>query len=79
VGLLPGDAVERTDAAAAGLSMVGGPTVDVVSGEVRLVDGPRGRRNGRRVVDSAGGRLNVGVASTAAEYRSLDSRKMSLR
>jgi len=55
VGLLPGAAVERTEATAAGFIRAGGPTVDDAGEEVRLVGGPRGRQSVRRVVDSASG------------------------
>jgi len=64
VGLLPGAAVERTEATAAGLSSAGGPTVDDAGDEVRLVRGPRGRQSVRRVVDSASGLFSFVCYST---------------
>jgi len=64
VGLLPGAAVERTAATAAGLSRAGGPTVDDAGDEVRLVGGPRSRQSVRRVIDSTSGMFSFVCYST---------------
>jgi len=64
VGLLPGAAVERSEATAAGLGRAGGPTVDDAGNEVRLAGGPRGRQSVRRVIDSTSGLFSLVCYST---------------